>query len=54
MDGDSIYAMSLGDVSASADLVGTLANRVMCEAIKKAVLSVESQNQIISRKELKA
>lgn len=37
MDGDSIYAMSLGEVQASLDLVGTLANHVMCEAIKRTV-----------------
>ena len=37
MDGDSIYAMSLGDVEASLDIVGTLANHVMCEAIKRSV-----------------
>ncbi len=37
MDGDSIYAMSLGNVQAELDLVGTLANHVMCEAIKKSV-----------------
>ena len=40
MDGDSIYAMSLGDVPATLDLVGTLANHVMCEAIKRSVTSV--------------
>ena len=37
MDGDSIYAMSLGLVDASLDVVGTLANQVMCEAIKRSV-----------------
>ncbi|MBO6127286.1 MAG: P1 family peptidase [Pseudobutyrivibrio sp.] len=37
MDGDSIYAMSLGDITASLDVVGTLANHVMCEAIKRSV-----------------
>lgn len=37
MDGDSIYAMSLGNVEASLDVVGTLANHVMCEAIKRSV-----------------
>ena len=37
MDGDSIYAMSLGDVEASLDVVGTLANHVICEAIKRSV-----------------
>ena len=38
MDGDSIYSMSLGEVNAPLDLVGTLANKVMCEAIKRSVL----------------
>ena len=37
MDGDSIYAMSLGNVEAPLDVVGTLANHVMCEAIKRSV-----------------
>jgi len=37
MDGDSIYAMSLGDIEAPLDLVGTLANHVMCQAIKRSV-----------------
>jgi L-aminopeptidase/D-esterase-like protein len=37
MDGDSIYAMSLGEVEASLDVVGTLANHVICEAIKRSV-----------------
>lgn len=37
MDGDSIYAMSLGNIDAPLDLVGTLANRVMCEAIRRSV-----------------
>lgn len=37
MDGDSIYAMSLGSVEASLDVVGTLTNQVMCEAIKRSV-----------------
>ena len=37
MDGDSIYAMSLGRINAPMVLVGTLANQVMCEAIKRSV-----------------
>lgn len=41
-DGDSIYSVSLGDVSADQDVVGTLAAEVMCEAIKCAVYSAES------------
>ena len=40
-DGDSIYAVSLGDVRADQDLVGTMAARVMSEAIKSAVYSAE-------------
>lgn len=39
MDGDSIYAMSIGDVAAPLDVVGTLANKVICEAIKRSVSS---------------
>ncbi len=41
-DGDSIYAVSLGNVSADQDVVGTLAAEVMSEAIKCAVYSAES------------
>ncbi len=37
MDGDSIYAMSLGQVQADKDVVGTLAAQVMSEAILRAV-----------------
>ena len=40
MDGDSIYAMSVGEVVADMDMVGTLAANVMghavCDAIRKA------------------
>lgn len=41
-DGDSIFAMSVGDVSADMDMVGTLASDVMAEAILRAVRSAES------------
>ena len=41
-DGDSIYAVSLGDVQADRDVVGTLAARVMSEAILSAVKNAES------------
>ncbi len=37
MDGDSIYAMSVGEVPADKDVVGTLAAQVMSEAILRAV-----------------
>lgn len=39
MDGDTVYAMSCGDVEADVDLVGTLAARVMAAAIRNAVKS---------------
>lgn len=42
VDGDSIFAMSVGDVSADMDMVGTLASDVMAEAILRAVRSAES------------
>ena len=41
-DGDSIYAVSVGNVSADQDLVGTLAADVMSEAILRAVDHAES------------
>ena len=41
-DGDTIYAMSTGNVPADEDLVGTLAAEVMQEAIYRAVDSAES------------
>ena len=41
-DGDSIYAVSVGDVNADQDLVGTLAAEVISEAIIRAVENAES------------
>lgn len=41
MDGDSIYAVSLGEVPADMDVVGTLAARVMAKAIVRAVQAAE-------------
>lgn len=41
-DGDSIYAVSLGDVEADQDLVGTLAAEVVSEAIIRAVKNADS------------
>ena len=40
-DGDSIYALSAGDVKADQDLVGMLAADVMSEAILRAVRCAE-------------
>ena len=42
-DGDSIYAMSVGDIKADINVVGTLAARVMAEAVKSAVLETEGK-----------
>ena len=41
-DGDSIYAVAAGKVTADLDLVGILAAEVMSEAITRAVTSAES------------
>ena len=41
-DGDSIYAVSVGDVKADRDVIGVLAAEVVSEAIKRAVYSAES------------
>ncbi len=41
-DGDSIFALSLGEVDADRDLVGTLAARVVSEAIVRAVMHAQS------------
>ena len=51
-DGDSIYAVSVGDVAADQDLVGTLAADVMSEAILRAVDHAESGYGFPSASEL--
>ncbi len=38
-DGDSIYAVSAGDVQADQEVVGTLASEIICQAILRAVES---------------
>lgn len=43
MDGDSVYAVSVGKVKSCADVVGTLAAHVMAKAINKAVLETEEK-----------
>ena len=40
-DGDSIYAVSVGDVSADQDLVGSLGAEVVSEAIIRAVYNAD-------------
>ena len=41
-DGDSIYAVSVGEVEADQDLAGTLAAEAVSEAIIRAVMNAES------------
>ena len=41
-DGDSIYAVSLGEVSADQDVVGALGAQVMAQAIVRAVQAAKS------------
>ena len=52
-DGDTIYAMSTGDVPADEDLVGTLAAEVMQEAIYRAVSSAEGGYGFPAAKDVK-
>ena len=41
-DGDAIFALSVGEVEADIDVVGTLASDVMSKAIERAILSAEA------------
>lgn len=50
-DGDSIYALSVGDVSADMDLVGALAAEVTSEAILRAVKSADTAYGFVSATE---
>ena len=52
MDGDSIYAMSVGEVPADKDMVGTLAAQVMSEAILRAVQNADSAYGLVAAKDL--
>ena len=51
-DGDSIYAVSVGEVAADQDLVGALGAQVLSEAIVRAVTSAESAYGLSSAKDL--
>lgn len=41
-DGDTIYALSIGDIKADIDIIGTLASDVIAEAIQVAIKSAAS------------
>ena len=51
-DGDTIYAASIGNIKADIDVVGTLASRVMSEAIINAVNKAETDYGYPSAKDL--
>ena len=52
-DGDSIYAVSVGNIAADQDLVGILAAEVVSEAILRAVEKAESAYGFISAADLR-
>ncbi len=52
-DGDSIYAVSLGDVIADQDVVGSLAAQVVSEAILRAVRCAEAAYGYPAARDLK-
>ena len=52
-DGDSIYALSVGEVEADLNTVGTLSARVMSMAIENAIKSAESMYGLTAYKDLK-
>jgi L-aminopeptidase/D-esterase-like protein len=52
-DGDSIYALSVGNVAADKDMVGTLAADVMAEAILAAVKNAASMYGYPASRDLK-
>ena len=51
-DGDSIYAVSAGDLEADQEVVGTIAADVVSEAILRAVMSAESAYGFPAAKDL--
>ena len=51
-DGDSLYALSVGDVEADLDLVGTLAAQAVAEAILRAADSAAGSYGLPARRDL--
>lgn len=51
-DGDSIYAMSVGEVEANIDAVGTLAAKVMGKAVNNAIKNTKSMYNLKAYNEL--
>ena len=53
LDGDSIYALSIGDLIADREVVGLMAAEVISEAITRAVTSAESAYGFPAAKDIK-
>lgn len=51
-DGDTIYAVSIGKIKADIDVVGSLASRVISEAIIYAISKAESDYGFLAAKDL--
>ncbi len=51
-DGDSIYAVSLGNIKADQDLVGSIAAEVVSEAIIRAVYAAESKYGLVAARDI--
>lgn len=52
LDGDTVYAVSVGNVSANRDMVGMIAAEVVSESIKRAVYTAESAYGIPAARDL--
>lgn len=52
LDGDSIYAMSVGDIKANLDAVGTIAAIVMGKAVNYAIINTDSAYGFKSYKDI--
>ena len=50
MDGDSVYAMSVGEIDFNQDILGSLASYVMAKAINNAVLNADEAYGLKSAK----
>lgn len=53
LDGDTIFALSKGDINASIDLVGSLAREAVAKAINNAIINADSLGNLISFKDIK-
>ena len=52
-EGDTIYVVSIGNIKADIDVVGTLASRVISEAIISAVNKAETEYGYTATNDLK-